>query len=106
MDKGRGLLLGIGAHLQALYGPPGNGWNSVEGTAYNGTSDHAWNQIRLDGEWYCVDVTWDDPVTSGRVSEQTAHRYFNVTSDFMRETSHQWNEAEVPEADGTAYAWR
>lgn len=23
--------------------------------------NHAWNLIRLDGEWYQVDVTWDDP---------------------------------------------
>ena len=35
---------------------------TVEGTAYNGTEDHAWNMVRLDGDWYCVDVTWDDPV--------------------------------------------
>lgn len=104
--NGRGICLGYASTFQLFMDLLGIECITVEGTAYNGTSDHAWNQIRLDGEWYCVDVTWDDPVTSGRVSEQTAHRYFNVTSDFMRETSHQWNEAEVPEADGTAYAWR
>ena len=70
------------------------------------SESHAWNIVELDGVFTLVDVTWDDPVTNGRVSEQTTHRYFNVTGDFMRETSHQWNEAEVPEADGTAYAWK
>lgn len=23
--------------------------------------NHAWNQVKLDGQWYHVDVTWDDP---------------------------------------------
>ena len=24
--------------------------------------NHAWNMVRLDGNWYHVDVTWDDPI--------------------------------------------
>lgn len=26
------------------------------------TLNHAWNHVLLDGKWYFVDVTWDDPV--------------------------------------------
>ena len=33
---------------------------TVTGTANGGS--HAWNEIQLDGKWYCVDITWDDPV--------------------------------------------
>ena len=29
--------------------------------ASNGV-DHMWNMVKLDGQWYHVDVTWDDPV--------------------------------------------
>ena len=79
---------------------------TVEGTAYSYTADHAWNQVKLEGEWYCVDVTWDDPTTSGTVSERSAHRFFNVTSEYMRDTDHQWDETSVPEAAGTACTWR
>ena len=79
---------------------------TVEGTAYNGTEDHAWNMVRLDGDWYCVDVTWDDPVSSTPVSPAAAHMYFNVTSDFMRQFGHQWDEEGVPAAEAGAWAWR
>lgn len=26
--------------------------------------DHAWNKVKVDGNWYNIDVTWDDPVTN------------------------------------------
>jgi phosphotransferase system HPr-like phosphotransfer protein len=38
----------------------------VTGEAINSSSQngaHAWNQIYLDGEWYNVDVTFEDPIT-------------------------------------------
>lgn len=48
----------------------------VPGTA-NG-SGHGWNKVKLDGDWYNVDVTWDDP-TSGNGTPILSHDYFNVT---------------------------
>ena len=102
---GVGICLGYTRTFQLFMDLLGIECITVEGTAYNYTADHAWNQVRLDGEWYCVDVTWDDPTTSGTVSERNAHRFFNVTSEHMRNTNHQWDEVSVPEATGTAYAW-
>lgn len=62
---------------------------------------HVWNMVRLDGEWYCVDAAWDDPIGGG-----PTHTYFNVTSEFLRRGSiHRWDQAAVPEAAGTAYAY-
>ena len=73
----------------------------MEGFAREGTSAHAWNMVRLDGEWYCVDVTWNDPVDADSSDPQVGHRYFNVTSAFLRENDHQWQEAETPPATAT-----
>ena len=29
------------------------------------TENHAWNDVLIDGNWYAVDVTWDDPIIVG-----------------------------------------
>lgn len=44
---------------------------------------HAWNNVKLDGEWYEVDVTWND--TDGD-TEIPIYNYFNVPSDKFSET--------------------
>ena len=49
------------------------------GTNSNGeTESHAWNYVQLNGNWYAVDVTWDDPVIigNGNVSSETRYRHF------------------------------
>ncbi len=39
----------------------------VTGTATNALSSggHAWNRVKIDGKWYYIDCTWDDPVGGG-----------------------------------------
>ena len=77
---------------------------TVNGFARDLQTDHAWNMVRLDGEWYFVDVTWDDP--SSYPAGHISHDYFNVTSRHMRDTRHIWDEASFPVATATAYAYR
>lgn len=36
--------------------------------------NHVWNLVKLDGEWYHVDVTWDDP--TGGAPGLAGHGYF------------------------------
>ncbi len=53
----------------------------VTGVTSDG-ENHAWNQVKIDGEWYNVDVTWDDldAETAGR------HLYFMCNDEFMSES--------------------
>lgn len=53
----------------------------VSGTATNSSGHseaHMWNYIKLNGNWYGVDVTWDDPVIIGNTSSKNIirHNYF------------------------------
>lgn len=45
---------------------------------------HAWNAISLDGKWYQVDVTWDDPaVGTAAVSGYENYDYFCLNDELM-----------------------
>lgn len=76
----------------------------IENMAITGTGNdepHGWNLVKLDGEWYHVDVTWDDPVDNdGTIS----HKYFNVTDADMA-MDHIWEPEKYPKATGTKYAY-
>ena len=101
-----GICTGYASTFQLLMGLAGIECITVRGSSHGGTRDHAWNMVRLDGEWYCVDVTWDDPITSDPVPASASHLYFNVTSDFLRMTDHQWDETQSPRADSSAQRWQ
>lgn len=52
----------------------------VIGTGTNSkgeTENHAWNYVQLNGQWYAVDVTWDDPVIVGGGKLTNKARYEN-----------------------------
>lgn len=40
----------------------------ITGTIRDG-GDHGWNMVRIDGEYYYVDVTWGDPVFANEVDQ-------------------------------------
>ncbi len=98
----KGICMGYASTFQLFMDMLGIECVTVQGEANRAREEHAWNQVRLGGEWYCVDVTWDDP--SGGTTMK--HRYFNVTSQFMRETHHYWDETGVPECTATQYRWQ
>lgn len=72
----------------------------VVGNAGGGA--HAWNIVCLDGEYYNMDVTWDDPV--GNSPTTYYYNYFNITdstigSDHARDSL----SAQLPSCNGTKY---
>ena len=60
----------------------------VIGTGTNSqgeTENHAWNYVQLNGNWYAVDTTWDDPVVigGGTASEESRYKYFLVGREII-----------------------
>ncbi len=50
----------------------------MQGTATNSagkTETHAWNCIKLDGNWYLMDPTWDDPIIVGNGYKVNVYKY-------------------------------
>jgi len=54
----------------------------MQGMATNSSGEsenHAWNCIKINDNWYEVDVTWDDPIIiggNGKVGNDIKYRYF------------------------------
>jgi len=64
--------------------------------------NHAWNLIKIDGEWYHIDVTWDDPTPDllGRVN----HVFFLISDDaiasseYYQRAHYGWKSTEKAES--------
>ncbi len=44
--------------------------------------EHIWNLVYLDGKWYHLDLTWDDPISDTNVNRDT---YFLITTSKLEE---------------------
>lgn len=73
------LMLCTAAGLECMY---------VSGEGYSGGvwGAHGWNLVQLNGSWYHVDCTWDDPGEGG----YEHHGYFCVDDETMA-LDHRWN---------------
>ncbi|MBQ3076681.1 MAG: hypothetical protein IJC43_02375 [Clostridia bacterium] len=67
--------------------------------------NHAWNLVKLDSEFYMMDVTWDDPI--GQQPASYRYDYFNIT-DRQIEVSHarRWPSTVLPAATATAASYQ
>ena len=77
------LMLCTAAGLECMY---------ISGTAGNDPDPenwgaHGWNMVKLNGSWYHVDCTWDDPNEGG----YERHDYFCVDDETMAR-DHRWNK--------------
>lgn len=59
---------------------------SGESTDFEGvTGNHMWNAVKINGDFYYLDCTWDDPVSTTGESVKTYY-YFNVSSEMLSVT--------------------
>ncbi|WP_028393969.1 TerD family protein [Bacillus cihuensis] len=54
---------------------------------------HAWNMVKVNGDWFHLDCTWDDPIGS----EQIHYDYFLISDLEIRRT-HSWESRKYPKA--------
>lgn len=100
--KGTGVCNSYALAAELLLTKAGIANRFLSGTANNGTgggyAGHAWNLVRVDGQWYHLDCTWDDPTrVNGRVKEDDSstisgherYDYFLVT-DKQIGKNHRW----------------
>lgn len=93
------VCLGYATTFQLLMDLCGVECITVPGAAFSSREDHGWNMVRLNGQWYCVDATWDaNRREAGGSGRQSEWNYFNVTSDYMALSDHQWDYVNTPEA--------
>jgi len=70
-DSFKLLMDAVGIDCDVIYG---------EATSFYGvTLTHAWNRVKIDGDYYMVDVTYDDEDIPGYVT----YDYFNLTDDMI-----------------------
>lgn len=69
--------------------------SNIPARVISGTTDladelvaHAWNQVMIDGIWYHVDVTWDDPIPD--MGDYVTRAYLLKSDTYFADT-HDWS---------------
>lgn len=60
----------------------------------NAGGPHAWNLVKINGNWYHLDCTWNDPVPD--VPNKVSYKYFNLQDDQL--SSRTWDKTKYPAA--------
>lgn len=75
----------------------------IENTVITGISngvDHAWNLVNIDGKYYHLDATYNDPVDGTR--NILSYEYFNLTDEEISK-DHSWNKSEYQPSTNVKY---
>lgn len=92
---GQGICYGYSSTFRLLMDMLGIECITVDGTINAENEVHSWNMVNLDGQWYLVDVTWDDPVNAG-----LQHTFFNRSEDEFEGYNRKWDRDAYPRATG------
>lgn len=102
--KHRAVCAGYASAFDVMCKAVGIESKIITGSASNNIN-HAWNQIKLDDEWYNVDVTFEDAIINNSTNNgygfnKLRNKYINRTN-FEFNKDHIWEKAE--NADSTDY---
>lgn len=74
----KAVCTGYAGAMKMLLNLVGVECRTVVGMSKN--SGHMWNQVRVNGDWYNLDVTWDDSAVDSDVL-YSRYNYFNITDN-------------------------
>lgn len=90
LTAGKTVCQGYALLMQAMLEAAHISGKIIEGEA--GGLLHAWNLVQLDGHWYHIDVTWDDPISDH--NNKGVYTYYMRTDQEMK-TDHQWKASNL-----------
>lgn len=99
--RGKALCEGYAKSFSYLCNKAG-----IENIIVTGSTDtaHMWNMVKIDGNWYHVDVTWDKPdgVIAEMHPDMVLYQYFLVTDSVIENNHTMWTiTSPPPKAYGT-----
>jgi len=87
LKYGTSVCAGYAKAYQALLEVSGLECEYVTGMTTQGY--HGWNVVRIDGEWYHVDTTWDDPIPD--CEGYIRYKYFLKSDNYMLKDHGPWS---------------
>ncbi len=101
--EGRATCQGYADGMHLLLSRAGFETMFATGEGSEPSIKHKWCYVRLDGEWYAIDPTWDDPQDK-KEEDFIGYEYFLVTDELIlrdHEKKYDSSYYEVPVAEGT-----
>lgn len=89
--NGEGVCEGYALTAYLLLQAAGVDIRYISGHAGGGL--HAWNMVKLEGQWYHLDTTWNDPIPNR--PDEVQEDYLLV-SDQTLSKDHTWNKKQYP----------
>jgi hypothetical protein len=99
--KGRAVCNGYSDSFKIFMDALGIECEIVYGEAGSKSQKHAWNRVKLDDEYYLVDLTWNEPEPS--FPEYISYDYFNLTDEQMNKDHKPYSSVYLCTADTYNY---
>ncbi len=93
LAQGKAVCQGYALLIHKMLETAGVESRIISGRA--GGENHAWNLVRLEGNWYHLDATWNSPTPD--VPGRVLYAYYNRTDAAMAAT-HTWEQDKYPAA--------
>ena len=68
------------------------GIDCIRITGEAGGGLHAWNKVKIDENYYILDITWTESRVDAEQEEYLTHEYFLVSDGFIEQTHYPWSK--------------